>query len=52
MWDKKFDPRKVMALFDDILIALNPTVLVPKVLAAGVIKRDSYARFKPFTEVK
>ena len=50
MWDKKFDPRKVIALLDDILIALNPTVLVPKVLEAGVVRRDSYARFKPFME--
>jgi len=48
MWDKKFDPRRVMALLDDILIALNPTVLVAKTLDAGVIKRDAYARFKPF----
>jgi len=47
-WDKKFDPRSVMALLDDIAIALNPTVLVPKTLDAGVIKRDAYARFKPF----
>ena len=52
IWDKKFDPRRVTALLDDILIALNPTVLVPKVLDAGVIKRDAYARFKPFMEVK
>ena len=50
MWDKKFDPRQVMALLDDILIALNPTVLVAKQLEAGVIKRDAYARFKPFVE--
>lgn len=50
MWDKKFDPRKVIALLDDILIALNPTVLVPKTLDAGVVRRDSYARFKPFME--
>ena len=48
MWDKKFDPRQVMALLDDISIALNPTVLVAKTLDAGVIKRDAYARFKPF----
>ena len=48
MWDKKFDPRQVMALLDDIAIALNPTVLVAKTLDAGVIKRDAYARFKPF----
>ena len=52
MWDTKFDPRRVTALLDDILIALNPTVLVPKVLDAGVIKRDAYARFKPFMGVK
>jgi hypothetical protein len=52
MWDKKFDPRQVMALLDDILIALNPTVLVAKTLDAGVIKRDAYARFKPFMEKK
>jgi hypothetical protein len=48
MWDKTFDPRSVMKLLDDILIALNPTVLVPKVLDAGVLKRNAYARFKPF----
>jgi hypothetical protein len=48
MWDKKFDPRSVMSLLDDIAIALNPTVLVPKVLDVGVLKRDAYARFKPF----
>jgi hypothetical protein len=48
MWDKKFDPRQVMALLDDISIALNPTVLVAKTLDAGVIKRDAYTRFKPF----
>ena len=47
-WDKKFDPRSVMSLLDDIAIALNPTVLVPKVLDAGVLKRNAYARFKPF----
>jgi hypothetical protein len=39
-----------MALLDDIAIALNPTVLVPKVLDAGVLKRNAYARFKPFME--
>ena len=50
MWDKKFDPRSVMSLLDDIAIALNPTVLVPKVLDAGVLKRNAYARFKPFME--
>lgn len=48
MWDKKFDPRQVMALLDDISIALNPTVLVAKQLDAGVIKRDAYTRLKPF----
>jgi hypothetical protein len=47
-WDRAFNPRQVMALLDDISIALNPTVLVPKTLDAGVIKRDAYARFKPF----
>jgi hypothetical protein len=52
MWDKKFDPRSVMSLLDDIAIALNPTVLVPKVLDAGVLKRNAYRRFKPFMEVK
>jgi hypothetical protein len=50
MWDRKFNPQNVVKLLDDILIALNPTVLVPKVLDAGVTKRDSYARFKPFME--
>jgi hypothetical protein len=50
MWDKTFDPRSVMKLLDDILIALNPTALVPKQLEAGAIKRDAYARFKPFME--
>jgi len=50
MWDKKYDPRSVMKLLDDILIALNPTVLVAKTLDAGVIKRDAYDRFKPFKE--
>jgi hypothetical protein len=49
-WDKKFDPRSVMSLLDDIAIALNPTVLVPKVLDAGVLKRNAYVRFKPFME--
>lgn len=47
-WDNKFDPRSVIKLLDDIAIALNPTVLVPKVLDVGVLKRDAYARFKPF----
>ena len=47
-WDKAFNPQNVMKLLDDILIALNPTVLVPKVLDVGVTKRDAYARFKPF----
>jgi hypothetical protein len=50
MWDRKFDPRKVTALLDDILIALNPTVLVPRQLEVGAIKVDAYARFKPFME--
>jgi len=50
MWDKTFDPRSVMKLLDDILIALNPTALVPKQLEAGAIKRDAYAKFKPFRE--
>jgi hypothetical protein len=50
MWDKKFDPRSVMKLLDDILVAVTPTALVPKQLEAGVIKRDAYARFKPFKE--
>lgn len=50
MWDKKYDPRSVMKLLDDILIALNPTVLVTKTLDAGVIKRDAYDKFKPFKE--
>jgi hypothetical protein len=50
MWDKKYDPRSVMKLLDDILIAVNPTVLVAKTLDAGVIKRDAYAKFKPFKE--
>lgn len=49
-WDKKFDPRRVITLLDDVLIALNPTVLVPIVLEAGVIRRDSYSRFKPFLQ--
>lgn len=48
MWDKKFDPRSVMKLLDDILVAVTPTALVPKQLEAGVIKRDAYAKFKPF----
>jgi len=47
-WDKAFNPRNVTASLDDILIALNPTVLVPKVLDVGVLKRNAYARFKPF----
>jgi len=47
-WDRAFNPQQVMALLDDIAIALNPTVLVAKTLDAGVIKRDAYARFKPF----
>ena len=50
MWDRAFNPQNVMKLLDDIAIALNPTVLVPKVLDAGVVKRDAYARFKPFME--
>jgi hypothetical protein len=50
MWDRKFDPRSVVSLLDDVLIAVNPTVLVAKTLDAGVIKRDSYAKFKPFKE--
>lgn len=47
-WDRAFNPQQVMALLDDIAIALNPIVLVAKTLDAGVIKRDAYARFKPF----
>jgi len=50
MWDKKYDPRSVMKLLDDILIAVNPSVLVAKTLDAGVVRRDSYAKFKPFKE--
>jgi hypothetical protein len=49
-WNKDFSAVSVMKLLDDILIVLNPTVLVPKVLDAGVVKRDAYARFKPFME--
>jgi len=52
MWDKKFDPRSVMKLLDDILIAVTPTALVPKQLEAGVVKHDAYAKFKPFMEEK
>jgi len=37
-----------MKLLDDILIALNPQVLVPKQLEVGVVTPDPYARFKPF----
>ena len=48
MWDKKFDPRTVVGLLDDILIALNPTVLVPRQLEAGDIKVDAYGKFKDF----
>jgi len=47
-WDRAFNPQQVMALLDDISIALNPTVLVAKQLDAGVIKRDAYTRLKPF----
>jgi len=39
-----------VGLLDDILIALNPTVLIPKPLELGVIKVDAYKRFKPFIE--
>jgi hypothetical protein len=49
-WDRRFDPRQVMKLFDDILIALNPQVLVPKQLEVGVVTPDPYARFKPYIE--
>ena len=51
-WDRSFDPRRVMILLDDILIALNPSVLQPKQLDAGVATPDPYARFKPFMEVE
>jgi hypothetical protein len=49
-WDKKFDPRKVIALLDDILIAVTPTALVAKPVEVGAIKVDTYAKFKPFRE--
>jgi hypothetical protein len=49
-WDRRFDPRQVMKLLDDILIALNPQVLVPKQLEVGVVTPDPYARFKPFMD--
>jgi len=49
-WDKRYDPKSVLKLFDDILIALNPNVLLVKPLEFGTIKVDSYKRFKPFME--
>jgi len=48
MWGKRFETKYVNKLFDDILIALNPTVLVPRQLEVGVIKVNSYGRFKHF----
>ncbi len=49
-WNKKFDPRSVVSLLDDILIALNPTVLIQKPLDVGDIRVDAYKRFTPFLE--
>jgi hypothetical protein len=51
-WDKRYDPKSVLKLFDDILIALNPNVLLMKPLEFGTIRVDSYKRFKPFTGLK
>jgi hypothetical protein len=50
MWTGRINTKGVVKLFDDILIALNPTVLVPIQLEVGAIKVDSYARFKKFRE--
>jgi hypothetical protein len=49
-WNKDFSSVSVMKLLDDILIVLNPTVLVPRQIEVGAIKVDSYKRFKPFME--
>lgn len=50
MHDKYYDPRCAVALLDDVQIALNPTVLVPKQLEAGVVRADAYKRFEPFVK--
>lgn len=45
-----FEPRRAIKLLDDIQIAINPTVLVPKQVEVGAIKVNPYARFKPYIE--
>lgn len=50
-WTKTLSPDLVLKRLDDVLIALNTDVLVPKELPTGVVKVDAYSRFKPFLEV-
>jgi hypothetical protein len=47
---QQFEPQRAVKLLDDIQIALNPTVLVPRQVEVGAIRVDAYARFKPFIE--
>ncbi len=52
MWGGKvhFTPTKVMRGLDEILIALNPHVLVRELVPAGQVKVDRYKKFKTFME--
>lgn len=45
-----FTDTKVMRGLDEILLALNPHVLVPELVPAGQVKVDRYKKFKTFME--
>ena len=46
----RFTYAKIMRGLDEILIALNPHVLVRELVPAGQVKVDRYKRFKSFME--
>jgi hypothetical protein len=47
-----FTDAKVMRGFDEILIALNPHVLMRELVPAGQVKVDRYKKFKTFMEAE
>lgn len=44
----QFDVKFLLDAFDDILIAKNTRVLVPKLVPAGKVQADRYKRFRTF----
>jgi hypothetical protein len=48
----RFTDAKVMRGLDEILIALNPHVLVRELVPAGQVKVDRYKKFKTFMEAE